>query len=48
MCDPKRLFALRRDAFEVAPDGRFLAVVPLDNEAAPVTVVLNWGLGRGK
>ena len=46
--DPKPLFELRREAFEVAPDGRFLAVVPVDSEAAPVTVVLNWGLDRGK
>jgi Tol biopolymer transport system component len=46
--DPKPLFELRREAFEVAADGRFLAVVPVEAESAPVTVVLNWGLGRGR
>ena len=46
--DPKPLFELRRDAFEIASDGRFLAVVPVELEPAPVTVVLDWGLGRGK
>ena len=45
--DPKPLFELRGEV-EVAPDGRFLAVVPVDTDPAPVTVVLNWGLGRAK
>jgi hypothetical protein len=47
--EPKPLFDLRREALEVSPDGsRFLAFVPVDTEPAPVTVVLNWGLGREK
>ena len=46
--DPKPLFEHRGEAFEVAPDGRILAVVPVDAEPAPITVVLNWGLGRAK
>ena len=46
--DPKPLFEVRREALDVASDGRFLAVVPVDSEPAPITIVLNWGLGREK
>nr|MDQ5871041.1 hypothetical protein [Acidobacteriota bacterium] len=46
---PKALFDVRGDV-ALSPDGsRFLTVVPVEDDSArPVTVVLNWGLGRKK
>ena len=47
--EPKALFEVRRSALELSTDDtRLLAVVPVETEPAPVTVVLNWGLERGK
>jgi Tol biopolymer transport system component/predicted Ser/Thr protein kinase len=41
--DPKPLFEIRREGLGISRDGsRFLAVVPVEEESRPVTVVLNW------
>lgn len=45
---PVMLFEKRLLEFDVAPDGRFLAVLPDETAPpAPVHVVLNWTLVRG-
>jgi hypothetical protein len=34
--------------YDVAPDGRFLIVLPVQSSEAPVTVVVNWASGLEK
>jgi len=40
--------ASRDRRYDVAPDGRFLIVTPIQSTVAPVTVVVNWTVGLEK
>ena len=38
----------RRNVHAVAPDGRFLFLVPLGESSTPITAVVNWRAGLGR
>jgi eukaryotic-like serine/threonine-protein kinase len=46
--EPKVLFELRREGLTVSPDGRFLAVVPVEQDSRPISMVVNWTAGLKK
>ena len=34
--------------YDIAPDGRFVMVVPIQSAVAPVTAIVNWTTGLDK